>query len=134
MNIQIPEIMSMFVFQASRWHFVLHLTDVVESLSQQLSSSSGDNEAAELQRKLNHLRKATETARRHLTGPGVLRTENRKSSMEMLDLTPVSKRGSLLARYSGRFEFKSMDDGGEIKGIPKEAEVGREGHIFQYSS
>ncbi|GAA84958.1 peroxin Pex23-like-Penicillium chrysogenum [Aspergillus luchuensis IFO 4308] len=120
---KIPEIMSMFVFQASRWHFVLHLTDVVESLSQQLSSSSGDNEAAELQRKLNHLRKATETARRHLTGPGVLRTENRKSSMEMLDLTPVSKRGSLLARYSGRFEFKSMDDGGEIKGIPKEAEL-----------
>ncbi|GKZ56412.1 hypothetical protein AnigIFM49718_001659 [Aspergillus niger] len=130
---KIPEIMSMFVFQASRWHFVIHLTDVVESLSQRLSSASG-NEATELQRKLNHLQKATETARRHLTGPGVLRTENRKSSMEMLDLTPVSKRGSLLARYSGRFEFKSMDDGGEMKGIPKEAEVGREGHIFQYSS
>ncbi|KAI2995149.1 hypothetical protein CBS147346_10094 [Aspergillus niger] len=122
---KIPEIMSMFVFQASRWHFVIHLTDVVESLSQRLSSASG-NEATELQRKLNHLQKATETARRHLTGPGVLRTENRKSSMEMLDLTPVSKRGSLLARYSGRFEFKSMDDGGEIKGIPKEAERGEE--------
>ncbi|OJJ71972.1 hypothetical protein ASPBRDRAFT_55221 [Aspergillus brasiliensis CBS 101740] len=130
---KIPEIMSMFVFQASRWHFVIHLTDVVESLSQQLSSSSG-NEATQLQRKLTHLQKATETARRHLTGPGVLRIENRKSSMEMLDLTPVSKRGSLLARYSGRFEFKSMDDGGEIKGIPKEAEVGREGHIFHLST
>ncbi|PWY87879.1 peroxin Pex23-like-penicillium chrysogenum [Aspergillus sclerotioniger CBS 115572] len=119
---QIPEIMSMFVFQASRWQFLTHLTEVIDDLSQKTSQASG-TEATELQRKLDHLQKATEAARRHLTGPEVLRTENRDSKMDMLDLTPAPKRGSLLARYSGKFSFKPMDDGGEIKGIPKEAEV-----------
>ncbi|PYI07467.1 hypothetical protein BO78DRAFT_366587 [Aspergillus sclerotiicarbonarius CBS 121057] len=133
---QIPEIMSMFVFQASRWQFYTHLTDILADLSERTpspSSSTNGPEATALQGKLHHLQKATEAARRHLTGPEVLRTENRDSRTEMLDLTPAPKKGSLLARYAGKFSFKPMDDGGEIKGIPKEAEVGREGHIYQHS-
>ncbi|PYH89442.1 hypothetical protein BO71DRAFT_434783 [Aspergillus ellipticus CBS 707.79] len=130
---QIPEIMSMFVFQASRWQFLTHLTDVVEELGHQVSEVSG-KESEMLQRRRDHLQKAVDAARRHLTGPEVLRTDHRGPKIGMLDLTPAPKRGGLLARYSGKVSFKPMDDGGEIKGIPKAAEVGREGHIYQYTS
>ncbi|RAK99828.1 uncharacterized protein BO80DRAFT_384540 [Aspergillus ibericus CBS 121593] len=131
---QIPEIMSMFVFQASRWQFYTHLTDLITDLSHQTSSPSPSSPSpAALHRKLTHLQKATDAAHRHLTGPEVLRTENRASRTDMLDLTPAPKKGSLLARYAGKFSFKPMDDGGEIKGIPEGAEVGREGHIYRRS-
>lgn len=59
----------------------------------------------------------------------------------MLDLTPISKskEGSLLSKRSS-VKVKDLENvrpvgnGGVIKGIPKEAEVGREGHIYQYTS
>ncbi|PWY92579.1 hypothetical protein BO70DRAFT_357706 [Aspergillus heteromorphus CBS 117.55] len=130
---QIPEIMSMFVFQASRWQFLTHLVDIVEDLGHRVSEMSG-KEAEVMQRRQDHLQKAVDAARRHLTGPEVLRTNHQGPKSGMLDLTPAPKKGSLLARYSGKFSFKPMDDGGEIKGIPQAAEVGREGHIYQYST
>lgn len=123
----------MFVFQASRWQYFTRLSDVVEELSQSSSEASG-KEAAELQRKRDHLQKAADVARRHLTGPEVLHSDNRHLEAGMLDLTPAPKRGSLLSKYSGKVSFRPMDDGGEIKGIPQAAEVGREGHIYQYTS
>ncbi|PYH43561.1 uncharacterized protein BP01DRAFT_323250 [Aspergillus saccharolyticus JOP 1030-1] len=130
---KIPEIMSMFVFQASRWQYYTRLSDVVDELSRESSEKTG-KEAAELQRQRDHLQKAAEVARRHLTGPEVLQSDDRHLEADMLDLTPAPKRGSLLSRYSGKFTFQPMDDGGEIKGIPQAAEVGREGHIYQYTS
>ncbi|OJJ99227.1 hypothetical protein ASPACDRAFT_10359, partial [Aspergillus aculeatus ATCC 16872] len=126
---KIPEIMSMFVFQASRWQYFTRLSDVVEELSQSSSEASG-KEAAELQRKRDHFQKAADVARRHLTGPEVLHSDDRHLEAGMLDLTPAPKRGSLLSKYSGKVSFRPMDDGGEIKGIPQAAEVGREGHIY----
>ncbi|RAL10900.1 uncharacterized protein BO97DRAFT_371870 [Aspergillus homomorphus CBS 101889] len=130
---KIPEIMSMFVFQASRWQYFTRLSDVAEDLSRETSEATG-KEAAELQRKRDHLQKAAEVARRHLTGPEVLHADDRHLEADMLDLTPAQKKGGLLAKYSGKASFRPMDDGGEIKGIPQAAEVGREGHIYQYTS
>ncbi|KAI9044476.1 uncharacterized protein KD926_001077 [Aspergillus affinis] len=130
---QIPEIMPMFVFQASRWQVLTHLVGIVDELSQKIPNV-GEREAEELRHQKEYLSKAADSARHHLRGPEVVSARRRSSAPEMLDLTPGPKKKGLLSRYLGKFSFKPMDDGGPIKGIPKEAEIGKEGHIYQYSS
>ncbi|KAF7592797.1 hypothetical protein BBP40_012479 [Aspergillus hancockii] len=129
---KIPDIMPMFVFQASRWQLVMYLTRVIDELSEELSESTGAD-AEEIRRKKDYLIKAVETSRHHVTGPEILALEGRASApelTEMLDLTPAAERKNLLSRSSGRFSHKPIDNGGDIKGIPQAAEVGREGHIY----
>lgn len=127
--------MSTFVFQVSRWRLLNHITRIIGELSGQISKSESTVEAEELRRKRNYLVKATETMRHHLTGPEVFDPpEGGRSSEDLLDLTPRSENHSLLKRHSGSIRFRPMDDGGEIRGIPLAAEVGREGHIYRYSS
>lgn len=135
--LQIPEIMSIFVFQTSRWQFLTHLIDVIDSISQKISSSSG-KESVELRRKQENLVQAAESVRRNITGPELVADHDQQSSSAagMLDLTPVSKRESLLSNKSSKavLNDRPVDNGGDIKGIPKEAEIGREGHIYRFSS
>ncbi|KAL4945193.1 hypothetical protein BDV06DRAFT_185474 [Aspergillus oleicola] len=62
-------------------------------------------------------------------------TEKRASVPPIAEiLTPpiLNRRDSLLSkvRDSGRASFKPMDNGGEIKGIPREAEIGHDFHIY----
>lgn len=76
--------------------------------------------------------------RRNITGPELVADHDQQSSSAagMLDLTPVSKRESLLSNKSSKavLNDRPVDNGGDIKGIPKEAEIGREGHIYRFSS
>lgn len=132
---QIPEIMSIFVFQTSRWQFLTHLVTVINDLSQASSQTTG-KEAFELQRKQENLTRAAESVRQHITGPELVADHH-----QLLDLTPLSKskEGSLLSKKSSKAVMdmdylKPVGNGGVIKGIPKEAEVGKEGHIYRYSS
>lgn len=128
-----PDIMPMFVFQASRWQVLTHFIHVIDELSGKIPEV-GEREAEELRRKKEYLTKAAESTRLHLRGPEVVSARRRSSAPEMLDLTPDPKKRGLLSKYLDKFSFKPMDDGGPIKGIPKGAEIGREGHIYQYSS
>ncbi|PLB53042.1 hypothetical protein P170DRAFT_403801 [Aspergillus steynii IBT 23096] len=130
---QIPDIMPMFVFQASRWQVLTHFVSVIDELTSKIPEV-GEREAEELRRKKEYLTKAVESARHHLRGPEVVSARRRSSAPEMLDLTPGPKKKGLLSKYLGKFSFKPMDDGGPIRGIPKGAEIGKEGHIYQYSS
>lgn len=130
---RMPDIMPMFVFQASRWQVLTHLVNVIDELSEKIPQAS-EREAEELRRKKEYLMKAAESAQHHLRGPELVSTRRRSSAPEMLDLTPGAKKKGLLSKYLGKFSFKPMDDGGPIKGIPKGAEIGKEGHIYQYSS
>lgn len=126
--------MSIFVFQTSRWQFLIYLLDTINNISHQASSATG-KEAIDLRRKQENLTKAAESARHHITGPELVADHHLSSAMGLLDLTPVSKQGSLLSKRSSRaLVDKPVDNGGDIKGIPKEAEVGREGHIYRFSS
>ncbi|KAA8646096.1 hypothetical protein EYZ11_003738 [Aspergillus tanneri] len=129
---KIPDIMSMFVFQASRSQFLTHLNGVIDELYRQISQAD-DKEVEDMQRKKEHLEKAAGTVQHHLRGPEIVSTPRRHSAPEMLDLTPSPKKQSHLSRHLGKFSFKPMDDGGPIKGIPKAAGIGREVHIYQYS-
>ncbi|GMG01267.1 unnamed protein product [Aspergillus oryzae] len=127
------DIMALFVFQASRWQLVTYMTDLIEELSGKEPESSG-MDAEETRRQKDYLSKAVAIAKHYLTGPEILAPEGRvpaREMSEMLDLTPEAKRESLLSRSSGKFSHKPIDNGGEIKGIPQAAEIGREGHIYQ---
>ncbi|KAE8151012.1 hypothetical protein BDV25DRAFT_129106 [Aspergillus avenaceus] len=133
---KIPDIMSLFVFQASRWQLLVYLTNVVDELSEELSKTTGAD-AEELRRKRDHLSKSIDTAKHHLTGPEILAPEGREPApemSEMLDLTPATKKDNLLSRYPSTLSRKPVDNGGEIKGIPQAAEIGREGHIYHILS
>ncbi|RHZ67555.1 uncharacterized protein CDV56_109585 [Aspergillus thermomutatus] len=124
---KIPEIMSMFVFQNSRWQFLTHLVSVINELSQ-AGAEKDNSDAEEMRRKQNNLTKAAETVRRHITGPELLGSEHHES----MNLTPASKH-DLLENCSKRSLFRSVDNGGQIKGIPEAAEIGLEGHIHRPS-
>ncbi|KAL4778381.1 hypothetical protein BJX76DRAFT_343346 [Aspergillus varians] len=138
---KIPDIMTRFIYQASRWQLLIYLKDTTQDLPQQQQQDQGSSEQTKqeieyLRRKQEYLSRAADTAERHLTSPellqvpGVNKTHRPSSAPEMLDLTPGNRRNSLLSRVSGRFSFQPMSNGGEIKGIPKAAEIGHESHIY----
>ncbi|GFF57458.1 meiotically up-regulated gene 65 protein [Aspergillus udagawae] len=120
---KIPEIMSMFVFQNSRWQFLTHLENVINNLSRE-AAGKVNADAEEMRRKQHNLTKAAETVRQHITGPELLGSEHHES----MNLTPASKH-NLLENCSKRSSFEPIDNGGQIKGIPEAAEIGLEGHI-----
>ncbi|KAL4873383.1 hypothetical protein BDV12DRAFT_182223 [Aspergillus spectabilis] len=117
LNGRIPEIMNRLVYQASRWQLLTYLKDTTSELSQkqQEQDSQPDEKVSEyLGRKQEYLSRAADTAERHLTSTEVLQEpaeSNRESVPEMLDLTPGTKRDSLLSRFSDRFSFRPMDNG-----------------------
>ena len=120
----------MFLFQASRWQFVEYLARVVDELSGPLEDKD-DKSTERLSRRKDNISRAAETAKRHITGPDILSKSQGNMGSDLLDLTPVSRHDSLLSKCK-----KASDEpfrgtkGDSIKGIPKAAEVGREGHIY----
>ncbi|KAL3466658.1 hypothetical protein BJX64DRAFT_274355 [Aspergillus heterothallicus] len=129
----IPEIMAKLVYQISRWQLFTHLKDTLHQLSQEeLQGATGNDkeETEALKRKQEYLAKAVETAQRHVTGAEVLQVTSesytRASASELLEFAPGSRRESLSSRISGRYSFEPMDNGGEIKGIPRKAQIGHD--------
>ncbi|KAL5050142.1 hypothetical protein BDW71DRAFT_174858 [Aspergillus fruticulosus] len=145
---KIPEIMTRFVYQTSRWQLLTYLNEMVQSISQQeedLKSTEQTQPKQEsdiqyLRRKQEYLSRAAFAAERHRIGPAVFQLQELKpdenhrrastSAGELLDLTPGKKSDSLISRVSSRFSFKPIDNGDQIKGIPKEAEIGHDFHIY----
>ncbi|KAJ5683926.1 uncharacterized protein N7477_000271 [Penicillium maclennaniae] len=126
---QIPEIMSLFLFQTSRWQFVTYLVGIAQQLSKEITESDDDNGQA--QRKKENLVRVIESARSHITGPEVFTDDQGESAVDLLDLTPVSRHDTLLAKKAETTDDSSrVLKGKEIKGIPKAAQVGREWHIY----
>lgn len=119
---QMPEIMSLFIFQNSRWQFLTYLTGVINELSGKASKAQG-KEAEEIKRKLDNLSKAADTIRHNITGPDMLGDSNGT----MLNLTPISAQACSSFR---KVADECTGRRGTIKGIPEAAEIGREGHIY----
>ncbi|KAJ5141424.1 hypothetical protein N7526_002419 [Penicillium atrosanguineum] len=129
LNDRIPEIMSMFLFQTSRWQFVTYLVGIIQQLSKEITEC--DDNADQAQRKKDNLVRAAESARSHIIGPEVFTDNQGESAIDLLDLTPVSRHDSLLAkRAETTDEPLHVLKGKGIKGIPKAAQVGREWHIY----
>lgn len=127
-----PDVMAMFVFQTSRWQFLTYLVELVDELSQSISEISGEEaeEAHDIRRKHDNLARAANTAKNHIRGPDIFGDINRASITGMLDLSPVSKEDSLLSKHM-EVSIDPIDRGKRIEGIPKEAEIGRVGHIHR---
>lgn len=131
LNDRIPEIMAMFLFQASRWQLVTYLVGEIHQLSQS-KDGLDDKDSDKITRKKDNLVRAAESARGHITGPDVFTDSNGEAPTDLLDLTPVSRHDTLLSRRANATdEPLHVLQGKEIKGIPKAAEVGREGHIYR---
>ncbi|KAJ5723293.1 Meiotically protein [Penicillium malachiteum] len=130
LNDKIPEIMSSFLFQASRWQFVTYLTSAIQKLTDPLDKSDNDD-PDKINRKKDNLIRAIETARQHVTGPDMFTDTHNGSASDLLDLTPLSRHDTLLSKRA-RVSNKPLHviEQQEIKGIPKAAEIGREGHIY----
>ncbi|KAL2000736.1 hypothetical protein VTN02DRAFT_2690 [Thermoascus thermophilus] len=133
---KLPEIMSLFVFQNSRWQFLMHLQEVIGELSDSVSDPFGaaaeGKDPDEMRRRIEYLINAAETARRHITGPDVFSDSNGISLGDKLDLTPATDEAwsSTKACLPKREDIAPRGSLGDIKGIPEEAEVGVDGHIF----
>jgi hypothetical protein len=128
--------MARFVYQTSRWQLLTYLKNTIQELYQKehQQAESDKKEIEDLKRKQEYLSKAAGTARHHLVGPEVLqetpKSRERISVSDTVDFTPGNRRDSLLSRVSGRYSFEPMDNGGEIKGIPRKAEIGHDVHIY----
>lgn len=119
--------MPTFLFQTSRWQFVTYLSGVIRELSQ--APADSDKDADAVQRKKDNLTRAVESCKNHITGPDVFKDDHGESATELLDLTPVAKRDTLMAKRPA-MEERSTSMGQIFRGIPKAAEIGREGHIY----
>jgi hypothetical protein len=119
--------MPTFLFQASRWQFVTYLSGVIRELSKTPSDSDKDTDA--ILRKKDNLARAVEACKRHITGPDVFKDDHGDSVAEMLDLTPVTKHDTLLSKRPV-LEERSHSMRRIFGGIPKAAEIDREGHIY----
>ncbi|KAJ6083372.1 hypothetical protein N7467_007507 [Penicillium canescens] len=124
---RIPDIMPTFLFQTSRWQFVTYLSGVVRDLSRTLTDTDKDADA--VQRKKDNLTRAAEACKRHITGPDVFKDTHGESETELLNLTPVAKQDTLMAKRPV-LEERSHSMRRIFRGIPKAAEIDREGHIY----
>ena len=127
MDYQIPDIMPMFLFRTSRLQFVTYLSGVICELSKPFTDSDKDADA--IQRKKDNLTRAAESCKRHVTGPNVFKGEHGESVTELLDLTPVAKHDTLMAKRPV-LEERARSMRRVFKGIPKAAEIDHEGHIY----
>ncbi|KAJ5924853.1 hypothetical protein N7466_009040 [Penicillium verhagenii] len=130
LNDKVPEIMPMFLFQASRWQFVTYILGVIHQLSKPADPSE-QRDADKIQRKKENLIRVVESAKQHVTGPEVFTDIAGDSASELLDLTPVSRHNTLLSKRAQISDepLRVMKEK-EIVGIPKAAQIGHEWHIY----
>jgi hypothetical protein len=119
--------MPTFLFQTSRWQFVTYLSGVIQDLSK--TPAASDKDADAIQRKKDNLIRAVEACKRHITGPDMFKNDNGESATELLDLTPAAKHDTLLSKRPV-LEERSHSMRQVFRGIPKAAEIDREGHIY----
>ncbi|OKL58874.1 hypothetical protein UA08_05573 [Talaromyces atroroseus] len=121
---RVPEILALFVFQTSRWQFLKILQDALNDTNGTPSNADKKEDDAR-QRKRNNILRAIEAVNREV------------SNYEVFDISKDDDNGlqdsrmhqALNARESSRGKGKGMLFS-EIKGIPKGAAIGKEGHIY----
>jgi len=119
--------MPTFLFQTSRWQFVTYVSGVIRELSK--TPTDSDKDADAVQRKKDNLARAVEACKRHITGPDVFKDDHGESATELLDLTPAANHDTLLSKRPV-LEERSHSMRRVFRGIPKAAEIDREGHIY----
>ncbi|KAH8697065.1 hypothetical protein BGW36DRAFT_461109 [Talaromyces proteolyticus] len=116
---QVPEILSLFVFQTSRWQFLNLIQDSIDQESSENTSpsKSDDKEIEARRRRRNNLSKTLDAINKEISG------------YEVFDITKEAQVGSggSFKSSPGKARESSIS---EIRGIPKAANIGKEGHIY----
>ncbi|KAJ5960590.1 uncharacterized protein N7479_007740 [Penicillium vulpinum] len=122
LNDKMPDIMPMFLFQTSRWQFATYLSGVISELSK--TSTDSDKDADAVQRKKDNLARAAESCKLHISGPDVFKDDHGDSGTKLLDLTPVTKHDTLMAKRPV-LNQRARPTRWVFRGIPKAAEIGQ---------
>lgn len=111
--------MSLFLFYTSRWQFLKYLESEIDALSHPHDEApdTGQKESDEMIQKRDNLARAAEAVRRYIAGHEIFDVLTEESNLD-----PALTASSQLAQKPLEFE--------EIRGIPREAHVGEEGHIY----
>jgi hypothetical protein len=123
--LQVPEILSIFVFQTSRWQFMKLLQDGIDEASQDEPQEDVDDKEVEAKRRRrNNLSRAIDAVNKEI------------SDYDVFDVTkeehihakcPESYHSSKTSSGKGKAKASQL---GEIRGIPEAANIGKEGHIY----
>ncbi|CRG85267.1 Meiotically up-regulated gene 65 protein [Talaromyces islandicus] len=119
---RVPEILSIFVFQTSRWQFMKLLQDGVDEASQDEQQEDDDKEVEATRRRRNNLSRAIDAVNKEISDYDVFDV-----TKEAHISTGSSETHHSSAASSGKGKAREM---GEIRGIPEAANIGKEGHIY----
>jgi hypothetical protein len=119
---KIPEVLGLFIFRTSRWQFLKLLQDALDHVELESTPDAEKKEVDALNRRRNNISRTIDAVRKEVSDSDIFDVS--KENLEGLHDAKLQK-----AYESSRSKGKERS-WTEIKGIPREAAVGKEGHIY----
>lgn len=119
---KVPEVLGLFVFRTSRWQFLKLLQDALDDIQVDSDPDAEKREVDTVNRRRNNISRTIDAVRKEISDSDIFDVS--KENLEGLHESELQK-----AYESSRSKGKERS-WTEIKGIPKEAAVGKEGHIY----
>lgn len=117
-----PEVLGSFVFRTSRWQFLKLLQDALDDVELESGPDAEKKEVDALNRRRNNISRTIDAVKKEISDSDIFDVS--KENLEGLHDSELQK-----AYDSSQSKGKERT-WTEIKGIPKEAAVGKEGHIY----
>ena len=119
---KVPELLSLFVFRTSRWQFLKLLQDTLDDVKHEINSDAEQKEVDVLNRRRDNISRTIDAVRKEVSDSDIFDVS--KENLEGLHDSEIQRAQESLRSKGKEREWT------EIKGIPKEAAVGKEGHIY----
>lgn len=119
---KVPEVLGLFVFRTSRWQFLKLLQDALDDVELENAPDAEKKEVDALDRRRNNISRIIDAVKKEV------------SDSDIFDISKENVEG--LRDFELQKAYESSHSKGkerlwtEIKGIPEEAAVGKEGHIY----
>lgn len=117
---QVPELLSLFLFQATRWQFLKILQ---EAQDESIAGEQDGADAEELDRRRNNISRTIDAVKNALSNSSIF--DIAKDNLDGLHESASKTKHQSSSRSKGKQRSWK-----EISGIPKAAAVGKEGHIY----
>jgi hypothetical protein len=118
----VSEVLGFFVFRTSRWQFLKLLHAALDDVQLESAPDTEKKEVDALNRRCNNISRTIDAVRKEVSDSDIFDVS--KENLEGLHESELQK-----AYESSRGKGKERS-WTEIKGIPKEAAIGKEGHIY----
>ncbi|KUL90772.1 hypothetical protein ZTR_00366 [Talaromyces verruculosus] len=119
---KVPEVLGLFVFRTSRWQFLKLLQDALDDVELENASDAEKKEVDALNRRRNNIFRIIDAVKKEVSDSDIF--DISKENLEGLYDSELQKA------YESSHSKGKERMWTEIKGIPKEAAVGKEGHIY----